>query len=297
VNTVLFVTFFLLILGAISHSYFENYHTFHFEAKATEGYFMAMRNMRSDREKKNAEKFKKEKPKTGQKGGSKPTPPPPQEQRTPLCNRYHYPPNKRGKLSLFPLMKLGKESSSLHETVLTYLSRLYKHTSFYNPQLMSSLLEALIKKGKELQSKNQPLSFIALYPDEQNLRSLYYKLLRGTQKYSFTGKDQGIPPLTDFFSLEKKREPLINFTFAPIVLLDALFGEKLAEKIHSKESEKASEKEKKKKQLPTLSQVELEALLKEVPPPFLEFSLAKGEEIASGEDESGMGIVVREKSD
>lgn len=271
-NLVLFVTIFLLIFGAISHSYFESYHKFQLEARTIQTYLTSMRLLRNKIEQRNSKRLKKtakESLPTSPSHATSPT--------TPSWNRNYYPPNKDGKISLFPLMEVGKSSPLLYKIVLDYLHRLYRHTSFYKADLMKPLLDALIQRGLQLQHSGEPVTFTALYPKEKNLHDLYYKLLRGTNKYTTKSPSSpqnepisliGIPPFTDFFSLEKKRQVSISFPFAPLVLLEVLFGQESTQAIYNKEQEHREKKiaqdgeKNKKKASPTLSKDELIAIIK-----------------------------------
>ncbi|MBI3211672.1 MAG: hypothetical protein HYZ47_03180, partial [Simkania negevensis] len=184
-------------------------------------------------------------------------------------------------------------------------------------ELMKPLLDALLQKGRQLQHNGEPVTFTALYPKEKDLHDLYYKLLRGTNKYTTKSPSSpknepisliGIPPLTDFFSLEKKRQVSINFPFAPLVLLEVLFGQESAQAIYTKEKEYQEKKivqdseKNKKKAPPTLSKDELIAIIQSNSfsssaqiVDILSFSQKKRGKVEV-EEENTIGMVVREST-
>lgn len=142
------------------------------------------------------------------------------------------------KLNLMPLMDpqlVDPQKHPLYPIALGLIHFLYARS----PSIVSNekagweqqLLDALIHKGRE-----HPSPHLAdLTPNNPRLQKIYYKMLRGTQYYDLSLL-RGIPPLTEFVTLEEdKKENSIYFCFASPPLLIAIFGEKMAQKILSHE--------------------------------------------------------------
>lgn len=97
------------------------------------------------------------------------------------------------------------------------------------------LLQALRARASALAKEGQTaFYFYQIYPTEKSLRSIYIKMLKGTQSYQF-GDTAGYPPLEDLFVLfTDYREPICFKETNPI-FLKAIFGEKNAGLILSEE--------------------------------------------------------------
>ena len=95
---------------------------------------------------------------------------------------------------------------------------------------------------KTYRTKSNIKTLSDLYPDAPHLKSIFYKMLKGTNQYQVASK-RGIAPMEDFFILDKT--PAIHFHNASPSLLEVLFGEKMALKILSEEKKKYETKGKK----------------------------------------------------
>jgi hypothetical protein len=154
--------------------------------------------------------------------------------RTPL------PPAENSKLNLTPLLSCKTEPKRhpLYEIAASLIKELYQVPLFSRQKapegIEYTLLDAWIKQARNVKELE---SFSALYPEAADLKKLHYKVLKGTNQYD-PATHVGIPPLSDFFSLEKEKSPAIHFTFASLPLLKALFQEDLAIEILKEEKKK-----------------------------------------------------------
>ncbi len=198
------------------------------------------------------------------------------------------------KLNLMPLLSETKSTSYalLYETAAHLLRLLYKNKLFPNDALEYRLLDEVLSAAR---TKSKASTLTSLFPEEPQLRELYYKMLKGTVN--------NYPPLADYFTLNRKeKNTAIHFRFAPKPLLFALFGEKITETILLKEKTKWEEDPKHRHH--TITKAELETLVLENTSSRLnlsaihEFSNYSGKEAAYpvvlGKD-NDTGITVRKK--
>lgn len=130
-------------------------------------------------------------------------------------------------------------SDTLIKTFENLLHNLYGHTEFIrsleNPNWMKILAEEMklaAKSHKEVKELND------LYPINEKYRSIYYKILKGSGFYDLRDKT-GYPPLSNFITLSKNDKPTIYFNYASFPILQALFGDKIANTILSMEQSKS----------------------------------------------------------
>jgi hypothetical protein len=166
------------------------------------------------------------------------------------------PPMENSKLNLLALLELQTDPKNhpLYEIAADFFRLLYEDSLFkqikregLEYEMLNALLKAYAanKKCQELHD---------LYPADPELRSIFYRMLKGTNHYDMENR-KGIPPLEDFFSLEKT--PAIHFAFASPFLLEALLGKKNTAKILTQEEKNYQTTGKN----ASLSQDELTALL------------------------------------
>lgn len=147
------------------------------------------------------------------------------------------PPTDPLKLSLTPLLDpqlLTPEQHPLYPVAARLIHQIYHTTPLASttPRWEYTLLDALILSGKNSPKINQ---LSDLFPDDPTLRMQYYRMLKGTRKYT---SSSGIPPFSDFFTIETTPAEAISFCFASPQLLEAIFNEKIAleiiaaEKLH-----------------------------------------------------------------
>jgi hypothetical protein len=123
----------------------------------------------------------------------------------------------------------------LFEPLAKMLRLLYGERIFdpepHSEKIEYRLLEAILIKARKNPENKELAQF---FPDDPALSKVYYKMLRGTNQYN---KKDGVPPLGDFVTFHKDA-PAIFFSFASIVLLEALFDQKVAEQISQEERKK-----------------------------------------------------------
>lgn len=208
----------------------------------------------------------------------------PQEKKTPVKEqkkqpRYEtfinlrriFPPPEKAKLSLSPLFKEHADLSEnlIYQTALNLLSLLYQSTPIVNgqkPGWEKRILDEVISKERSLSELD---SLSDLFPKDPALKTLYYKMLKGTNDYDVEAK-RGVPPLGDFFTIdEDKKGNTVYFSFAPPVLLKALFGESIANAILTAEQQELAQTHK----FQWLTKEELQAILLQHRSPKAQFSL------------------------
>jgi len=220
------------------------------------GFMRTERNLRNDMERrtfKNAPKKETNAPKAAKKS----------EKKSGTANksrRFKSPPSELGKLCIGTLFDKSTSPSKdiLYKTTANLIKNLYDNAPFYQEAKISnlehSLLDAIIKKGSSL---NKLESLADLYPDNPHLAQIYYKMLKGTTIFNVE-KQTGYPALGDYLTLgDQESKIAVHFCFAPTPLLQALFGDKLAEAILAEEQ---LLKEKKHK-ISYLNKSELESLI------------------------------------
>ena len=133
-----------------------------------------------------------------------------------------FPPMEVSKINLGALAK-EEGTLSLHplyESCARLLRALYKPKILSEEKLEYRLLDELLKKARA-----KPDADLAeLYPDDPKLKKIYYRMLKGTNQY---GQGKGVPPITDFFYLDKE-EKAVWTGFASPLLLEALFDKEIA---------------------------------------------------------------------
>lgn len=160
-----------------------------------------------------------------------------------VSKREFSPPLEESKFRLAPLIAFEGEipAHPLYKPLTELLKLLYQNCLFKqekNPKKLEELLAmAMLKKAK----KHPTATLLAaLCPDDPHLQKIYYKMLKGTNQYS---KTCGIPPLGHFVSLGDT-DKSVHIGFASPIVLEALFGEKMATHILQFEKEKSEETQK-----------------------------------------------------
>ncbi|HSW87417.1 MAG TPA: hypothetical protein VLG49_07980 [Rhabdochlamydiaceae bacterium] len=148
------------------------------------------------------------------------------------------------KLNIGPLLIKPAPSfnGKLYESAAHMIRDLYQTKSFFKDSNMEHLeyrvLDGLIETGK---SKESASSLAQLFPSDPKLRNIFYKMLKGTNTYDLL-LDKGIPPLGDFFIVDRAitTKP-VYFAYASELLLVAFFGKKNVESIIETEKQKWEE--------------------------------------------------------
>jgi hypothetical protein len=154
-----------------------------------------------------------------------------------ISRRNFFPAFENSKFNIGPLIKYEGQFKlhPLFEPLAEMLRLLYKGA--LSEKVEYRLLEAILTQAR----KNPEARDLAeIYPDDLTLRTLYYKLLKGTNQYN---KKEGIPPLGDFVAL--REEPAaVFFSFASPMLLEALFNHEITEHILGEERKQWEESKK-----------------------------------------------------
>jgi hypothetical protein len=154
-----------------------------------------------------------------------------------FSKRSFFPPFDNSKFNIAPLIKHEGDFKlhPLFEPLAEMVRLLYGNNLFERKPRLEKveyrLLDALI-----MQARKHPESedLAEVFPDDPVLRNIYYKMLKGTNRYSQT---EGIPPLGDFVTIQNDANA-ISFYFASPLLLEALFGKEIALNVMQEEFEK-----------------------------------------------------------
>ena len=166
-------------------------------------------------------------------------------------------PYQYSKLNIADLLNTESSSKLLQKTVSNLLKNLYGHAPFIKESGLEHFEEILTKEMIKSGKKNKAVSTLQdLSPESEPLKSLYYKILKGSGDYNLK-KNLGYPPLSDFLFLDEKERKPIYFHFASYHLLLALLGKDLADEILEKEESKSKISGGKR----TLTEEEFKALL------------------------------------
>jgi hypothetical protein len=113
---------------------------------------------------------------------------------------------------------------------------LYGSSSFFKEEhLEYALLDAWIEKAQNIPNCT---SLSELFPEDQKLKSIFYKMLKGTKTYTI-GTNIGYPSLEEFITInEDKKAKAIYISFASTPLLSAIFNDPIATQIHDLEKAK-----------------------------------------------------------
>ena len=141
------------------------------------------------------------------------------------------------KFNLWPLLenKDMNKYSTLKKSAIRLIRILYQDADFYkkagDPKLAEKILEEMIsKKGED---------FTQLYPKDEKLAEIYYKMLKGT--------NTGYSPLGEYFKIEKSDNPRIQWAYATTPILRAVLGDAAAHRVLA--AEKASWEENHRKKI------------------------------------------------
>jgi hypothetical protein len=236
---------FLILLTLGSYAFVQQRMASTVETRSYLGSMRAERLIRNRRQSKLYYQIPKEKQETAQEKERK--------KKFNYAPRDKFPPQESARINLAFLF-VETPPPLLYETTAKFLEILYGHTSFFkgkNPAY--PLLDAWIEKAKKNKAS---LTWIDLFPDDPSLKELFYKMLKGTSHYDL--RQTGYPPLEDFFCIrEDKKGAAIYYPHASLVLLKALFDEKILASILQSEEDKREKNPEKH----CLDKAELEALL------------------------------------
>ena len=109
---------------------------------------------------------------------------------------------EEGRLSLVALIKEPHQHTLLEKVAQDYFQALYSHLEGYDSSLFNEILSKQIEYYKA-HKECSPLHFFSFKTEEK--KQLYYRILRGTNCYSFDPR-RGFPLLKHFFSLEQSSQ-------------------------------------------------------------------------------------------
>ncbi len=134
---------------------------------------------------------------------------------------------KEGRLSLLPLLKGEDDSGVLKELALKYFRMLYGHLPGYRETLLLQILE---KQKEYYLVHNETIPCYGLMSEMKNIDDFEYRVFRGTHAYD-PEAGIGFPPFEHAFSYDGDGIRAIQFSYAPKMLLGALFSPELADEI------------------------------------------------------------------
>ncbi len=147
------------------------------------------------------------------------------------------------KFNLYPLISAENPKNTVgYICALNLLKRLYSRRNLEFEFIAQNFLDGLLKRARlYVKTHNQVPAITDLTPnfDKDSIDyKNFYKLLFGTKKYDL--EMLGIPPLGDYFTfIEEIKHQCVHFYFAKIPVLQALWGDQVAELIVRAEGEKA----------------------------------------------------------
>lgn len=290
-NVLPLVFSFLIIFSCLCYTFLKEVKSFQLIELTLEGYNHTEKAIRNALIKRSYDKIKEDMP-----PGTPKSEQAPKKSYTCVSRREYVPPLETSKFYLKALSKAGVELSQhpLYEPLAELLRLLYKKTLFdkypKSNKIEYRLVDALIKKMQKFPSAAQ-LSY--LYPDDPELQKIFYKMLKGTNRYT---DEAGIPPLSHFLSLENG-DKAAHLGYASLPVLKALFGMQIASEILRIEEENRNSSQKQY----ALSKEELESLCLKDPirsslltalQPYINYSkqVAKKKSLAKRDQRTGIGI-------
>ncbi len=145
---------------------------------------------------------------------------------------------KESRLYLNALVEKPDENALLKQIANAYFSSIYSHLEDYDPSLFDKIIEKQIYYFK-LHKEYAPPHMLTFEPPK---KQLYYRILRGTNCYSFNPR-KGFPPFEAFFSFEgnNTKKPM-QFNVAPKMFLEILFSPQFASEFCLEEFERQKAK-------------------------------------------------------
>lgn len=198
--------------------------------------------------------------------------------------RLRTPPHALSKWNLRPFLTTP-DNPYLYKVTATLVRSLYP--DLLDESLLEPLLHALVAKQEGAKT------LADLTPDDPELASLYYKMLRGTNTYDVESKE-GIPPLEDFICLREEKAAA-HFRHASLPVLEAILGKEMKNKILSEET-KLSQRKKKAMTLTKQQFATLEGFSDCLEHLFLfSFSAFSKKKTEIGKEDPGLRLTVRKR--
>lgn len=146
---------------------------------------------------------------------------------------------KEGRLSLAGLIKEPDQNPLLRKVAKNYFQALYSHLEGYDPSLFNEILSKQIEYFK-FHKKYSPLHLFSFKLEKK--QDLYYRILKGTNSYSFHPR-KGFPPFEAFFSFEgKQTKKPMKFSAAPKLFLETFFSLDFTKEFCNEEFERQKKK-------------------------------------------------------
>ncbi len=230
---ILITTFSLLFVLAISSGLFwKEALSSSYTLKASKGFFEAARKAHNKAEQKRFNRWKELNPIPTLVTISKK--PSSSSKRMHVSHRDKHPPLEQGRLHVAPLW--NQEHKLLFQPVLErLLTHLYGHAPWFDTIKVNRLIEAMAKFEGEFKEADFSEQL------DKELYSMWYPMSRGTQIYD-TEKKIGYPPLHDYLDFSPtSAKHACHFPFAPLPILEAIFGEEITKKILEVEKSKWEE--------------------------------------------------------
>ncbi|KPK33295.1 MAG: hypothetical protein AMS24_01575 [Chlamydiae bacterium SM23_39] len=225
-NILSFISAILIIFAMISHFMFKDHRDSVIMKKSIEGYLNAYRISQNSYESflyKSSKSIKKkktidEKNKKNKEKKSKTNKKKKEEKDNKIFSC--------GQINIYPLLKNGKiKEKKIYEITKRLMKLLYG--KILNREIEDSLLDKIILMAKD--KKDFYLEKIDF--QNQQLQSVWYKMLKGTKFYDFK-KNVGYPSILDFIKISEKKDK-ICITKAKEELIFAMFDRETAIKILS----------------------------------------------------------------
>jgi hypothetical protein len=148
---------------------------------------------------------------------------------------------ENSKFNIYPL--LHEKNHDLEKIFIQLINNLYLNTNLFNEKeidkanTLQKLSKSILKGLREELSinPNSTLDWKRLRIQEKNLRTLYYKMLKGSPNYP---KKKSYPCLEHFFIIKKESEKkVIHAKKACKLMLSVFFGKEITDQILRKELE------------------------------------------------------------
>lgn len=225
---------FLAIFSCITVTFFEEIKSFSLFETAIYGY------NRTERALHNTVVRKAYRKATAKPAGQKKSEEKKQEKKDYHSMRSLFPPLENSKFNLSLLIQHEGEVKlhPLYEPLAELLRILYEKNLFSKvkeeEKLEYRLIDELLKKAKK---QPEAKHLAELFPQDPGLKAIYYKMIKGTNRYD---RKAGLPPLGHFLSLDKA-EKAAALSFASPEVLEAFFDPEIATEILALEKKKWEE--------------------------------------------------------
>jgi hypothetical protein len=224
----------LLVLAISSNLFWKEALSSSYALNASKGFFEASRLAQNKAEQKRFSRWKELNSSSTPSLNTKKPKPSSSRKRIYVSHRNKTPPIEQGRLHIAPLWE--KERRPLFQPVLERLfTNLYGHAPWFDKKKLPLLIEA-IARVEEPFDETQLIEKL-----DKEIYALWHRMLRGTQVYD-TEKKIGYPPLKDYLDFSPiSSKHACHFPFAPVPILEAIFGPEITKSILKIEKSKWEE--------------------------------------------------------